>query len=147
MLTRLGFVDWPDFSRDFALWDNFWRQMNRVYGDVRRRGFQADPIRTNLYDAGDDLVVTADVPGMTAEDINVTVQSEVLAISGERQVTAPEGYSVHRQERPTLTFSRSYSLPCPIDPERATAQVKNGVLTVKLAKAAEVRPRQIEVKA
>lgn len=145
MLTRLGFVDWPDFDRDLALLDNFWRQMNRVYGDARRRRFQADPIRTNLYDAGDNFVVTADVPGMTAEDINVTVQSEVLAISGERKVVAPEGYSVHRQERPTLTFSRSYSLPCPIDPERAAATVNNGVLTVTLAKAPEVRPRQIEI--
>jgi hypothetical protein len=63
------------------------------------------------------------------------------------QVKAPEGYSAHRQERPAVRFSRSFALPCRVNPEKATAAVKNGILTVTLEKAADAMPRQIAVKA
>ena len=71
----------------------------------------------------------------------------MLTISGERKVEAPEGYSVHRQERGSVKFSRSFTFPCRIDTEKASATVKDGVLTIKLAKAAEAKPRKITVTA
>jgi len=77
----------------------------------------------------------------------VSLEDGVLSVSGERKVSAPEGHAVHRRERPALRFARSVSLPVKIDAEKVTATVKDGVLTITLAKAPEARPRQITVRA
>ena len=65
---------------------------------------------------------------------------------GERKPDAPQGAFVHRQERAPVKFSRSFALPCKVDPEKSGATLKNGVLTITLAKASEAQPRQIAVK-
>jgi len=101
----------------------------------------------NVLDAGANLVVTADVPGLGDKDLEVTFHDNVLTVSGERKAPAPEGYAVHRRERPELQFARSVALPVKIDVEKTSATVKDGVLTITLAKAPEVRPRQIAVRA
>jgi HSP20 family protein len=100
-----------------------------------------------VYDAGGNLVLEADVPGMTQKDLRLTVNESTLTLEGERKSDAPEGYSVHRQERGALRFSRSFTLPVKTDSERCEATVKDGVLIVKLPKAKEAQPRQIEVRA
>jgi HSP20 family protein len=68
-------------------------------------------------------------------------------MSGERKPDESQGYYVHRQERVPVKFSRSFSLPCKVDPEKSTATLKNGVLTITLPKATSAQPRQITVKA
>ena len=92
-------------------------------------------------------MIKALVPGLSEKEIQISGNQEVLTISGERKVDAPEGYSVHRRERGNVRFSRSFTFPCRLDMERASASVKDGVLTIKLAKAAEAKPRQITVTA
>ena len=72
--------------------------------------------------------------------------SEILGKSVSLLVL-DEGKVNHRRERGSVRFSRSFSLPCPVDPEKASATVKDGILTVRLEKAPEARPRQITVKA
>jgi HSP20 family protein len=150
MFSRFG-----DASGDFALLDEFRRRMDRVWEEMdstwsgtssnaRTPSSSAWP-RLNLYDEGSNLVLKADVPGLSEKDVQVTLNESGLSISGERKVVAPEGYSAHRQERPSFTFSRSLTLPCKVDPEQTQALVKNGVLTVTLAKAPEAQPRQIAV--
>jgi len=62
-------------------------------------------------------------------------------------VRAPEGYSAHRQERPSVNFSRSFTLPCRVNADRTIGSVKDGVLTITLEKAADAMPRQIAIKA
>ena len=89
----------------------------------------------------------ADVPGLSEKDVQVTLNERGLSLSGERKVVAPEGYSAHRQERSHVKFARSLQLPCKVNPDQASASVKNGVLTITLAKAAEAQPRQIAVRA
>ena len=101
----------------------------------------------NLHDAGAALVVQADVPGLAEKDLQISLNQDVLTISGERKVQAPEGYAVDRQERASVKFSRSFTLPTRVDGEKSTAEVKNGVLTVTLAKTPEAQPRQISVRA
>jgi HSP20 family protein len=148
MFSRFGEV-----SRDFALLDEFRRRMDRVWeemdspwsgGAASPRASSAWP-RVNLYDEGSNIVLKADVPGLSEKDVNVTLNESGLSISGERKLTPPEGYSAHRQERASFTFSRSLTLPCKVNPEQTQATVKNGVLTVTLAKAPEAQPRQIAV--
>jgi HSP20 family protein len=70
----------------------------------------------------------------------------VLTVTGERRADAPEGYSVHRQERLPARFSRGFQLPVKVDGAGITAALKDGVLTVTMPKAAESQPRQITVK-
>lgn len=151
MLTRF-----TDFDRSFDFLDDFRRQMDRVLGDLDDRwGYgRPDPTalsdaawpRVNVLDGGAELIVTADVPGLTEKDLDITLHDGVLTLAGERKADAPEGYQVHRRERGALRFKRSFTLPAKVDAERTTATVKDGVLEVKLAKAAEARPRQITVR-
>ncbi|PID38810.1 MAG: hypothetical protein CSB49_03615 [Proteobacteria bacterium] len=147
MLTR-----WSDFDRTFAALDEFRRQMDHVF-DRSRGGIPDTGLTSNggwpyleMRDDGNALVFTAEIPGLAAEDVTLTLSQDVLTIAGERKLEVPEGYKLRRQERGSFKFSRSFSLPCPVDPERTIATAKDGVLNVTLEKAAEAKPRQITVK-
>jgi HSP20 family protein len=147
----LGYT--TDLDRTFRVMDRLRRRMDRMLDDfdqsaesVGLRLSAGNFPRTNIHDTGSAFVLTADLPGLTQADVKLTLTQDVLTLSGERKVDAPEGYSVHRRERLPLRFSRSYSLPARIDPERAAATMKDGVLTITLEKAAEVRPLQISVR-
>jgi len=152
MFSRL-----TDFDRTFDVLDELRRQMDRVWNDYEGAwGITRSPTqaltsanwpRFNVLDAGANLLVMADVPGMTEKDLQVSLEDGVLTVSGEQKAVAPEGYAVHRRERPALRFGRSVALPVKIDAEKVTANVKDGVLTISLAKAPEARPRQITVRA
>jgi HSP20 family protein len=125
------------------------REMNRLYGDSpAERPRKASPTsfpRIGLFDAKERLVLLAEVPGVAEEDLEITVDEGMLTLRGTRRVDIPEGYSVHRQERSETTFARSFALPCKVDAEKAEASLKSGVLTLRLPKAPEVQPRQINV--
>ncbi|MDB4938120.1 MAG: hypothetical protein JWP87_5092 [Labilithrix sp.] len=152
MLSRL-----TDFDRTFDVLDELRRQMDRVWNDydgswgVTRSTTQplstASWPRCNVLDAGANLVVTTEVPGLSEKDLDVSLEDGVLTIAGERKPTELEGYAVHRRERPALRFARSFALPMKVDAEKTSASVKDGILTITLAKAPEARPRQISVKA
>ena len=152
MFSRINELD-----RTFDVLDELRRQMDRVWNDYDGSwGTAGAPTqalsaaswpRFNVLDAGADLIVSADVPGLTEKDLEVTFHDNVLTVSGQRKAPAPEGYAVHRRERPDLQFARSLALPVKIDVEKTGATVKDGVLTITLAKAPEVRPRQIAVRA
>ena len=102
----------------------------------------------NLYDATDRFVVTAELPGVAPEEVDLSITGETLTLRGERR--RPEGIadeSYRRQERPFGTWSRSVTLPDRIDPDAIAAQFAHGILTINLPKAAEARPRPIAVMA
>jgi HSP20 family protein len=150
---------WSNFDRDFgsafAALDRMRRQMDNLFLDFdrpgagRRTGLAEATTwpRTNLYDTGGELVVCAAVPGMSEKDIEINATADVLSISGARAIAAPAGYSIHRQERGAVKFSRSFALPYKVDVEKTSAAVKDGMLTIRLSKSAEAQPRQISVKA
>ena len=155
MLARWN-TDWSELDDVFSAMNQLRAYMDRVFDDTHSghlsdgRGLHwlaGNWPRTNLIDAGSNLVLTAEVPGLSEKDVNLTLNQEVLTISGERKVQAPEGYSAHRQERPAISFSRSFTLPCRVNAERTTASVKDGILTVELEKAADAMPRQIAIQA
>jgi HSP20 family protein len=143
MLSRL-----TDFDRSFDILDELRRQMDRVWELPSAQALsQGSWPRFNVLDAGANLVVTADVPGITEKELTVSLEDGVLTVSGERKAFAPEGYGVHRRERAHQRFARSVALPLKIDAEKTSASVKDGVLTITLAKVPETPPRQIAVKA
>jgi HSP20 family protein len=140
---------WSDLERTFAAMEDFRRRVDRALGGAWDYGYggQGGWPAVNMYDAGNALTVTAEVPGLSEKEIQLTVNQNVLTISGERKSDVPEGYSVHRQERTPYRFSRSFSLPVRVAGDKTSATLKNGILTITLEKAPEAQPRQIAVKA
>jgi HSP20 family protein len=145
---------WRDFDTTFAALNAFRRRMDRLFDDYNE-AVREDPgllaggtwPQMSVADGGDELLLNAEVPGLSEGDVQITLDRNVLTLAGVRRVSAPEGYSAHRQERGSYSFNRSLSLPCEVDPEKARATVKDGILTVSLAKAEAAKPRQITVKA
>jgi HSP20 family protein len=138
-----------DFERTFTAVDELRRRMERVLGDVDADALATDTQwpRTNVYDSGQALVLTAEVPGLRDKDIDVSLNQEVLTLSGQRKVETPQGFAVHRQERRPARFSRTFTLPCKVQSEGLSAELHDGILTVRLPKAPEAQPRKIAVKA
>jgi HSP20 family protein len=145
-----------DFDRTFANMDQLRRRLDRLFDDFEagpRRGRSAERLWTGRFprltfaDKATSLVLEADLPGLAEKDVQLSIHQDVLTMSGERKQDVPQGWYVHRQERVPVKFSRSFALPCKVDPERSTAALKNGVLTITLPKAVEAQPRQITVKA
>ena len=101
----------------------------------------------NLYESEDAYVLTAEIPGIGPEDLEISLEGSTVTLRGERKVASEEGASVHRSERPAGAFRRAIDLPVPIDGEKVEAKHRHGVLTLRLPKAPEHRPRQISVKA
>ena len=101
--------------------------------------------KANLHDLGDSFEMSAEVPGIKKEDLGVKIQGNYLEVSGKRAIAAPEGYKTHRSERQDMTFTRSFTLPADIDPEKAAAKLENGILTLTLPKAATAKARQITI--
>lgn len=142
---------WMDLSDPYRAFDTMRRRMDQVFreydeGAGGRARTLAYP-RADLRDTKDGFVLTAEVPGLTDKDINISATGDSLTIQGERKAAAPEGYAVHRQERGQLRFARSFAMPARIDVEKVTATVKHGVLTVTLPKHPESQPKSITVKA
>ncbi|MCA9506303.1 MAG: Hsp20/alpha crystallin family protein [Myxococcales bacterium] len=101
----------------------------------------------NLYEEGDAYVLTAELPGVAPDAIDVSIEGSTITLSGERKIeyAAGEATAVHRRERQSGTFRRAFELPREIDLDGAKASHKNGVLTLRLPKAAKARPRQVTI--
>jgi len=101
----------------------------------------------DIFQTGDhELVLKAELPDMTRDDIDITVENFVLTIKGEKKaVSEVKDDQYHHIERRYGTFSRSFSLPQTVDSNRVSAEYKNGVLTVRLPLREEARPRTIKV--
>lgn len=132
-----------------------WREMNRLqeemnrlfegYGNVRRTAPSYPAM--NVWTSQDGLTVTAEVPGVSAEDIDISVVGETLTLSGVRRPDdLNESARYHRQERGYGKFTRTLQLPFPIKVDNIEATFRNGVLNINLPRAEEDKPRKIAVK-
>jgi HSP20 family protein len=102
----------------------------------------------NVFSDKDGFTVRTEVPGIKAEDISLDVEPGRLSLSGERKFESHDndgGY--HRRERRGGRFSRTLRLPPDLDTHDATAELRDGILTVRIPKTAGAKPRHIEVKA
>ena len=114
-----------------------------------------DPIMTpgswvppvDVFQNGDqELVLKAELPDMTREDIDVTLDNGTLTVRGEKKLSSDvKEEQFHRIERRYGAFSRSFSLPQTVDPNKVSADYKQGVLTVRLPLREEAKPRSIKV--
>jgi len=114
-------------------WEPFWREA-RLF-----------PL-LNVVEAQDSFVVTAEIPGMKSEDLDIKVEGDTLTLKGERKpYDAGPDASYHRRERASGTFQRSLTLPRMVDPEKVKATYKEGVLTITLHKEPASGPKQITI--
>lgn len=101
----------------------------------------------NVYDDGESFIVRAEVPGVSAADIDVSVVKNTLTIKGKRDIEAADANaSYHRRERNSGEFRRAFTLPEAVDGSKTIATTKDGVLEILLPRAEESKLRRIEVK-
>ena len=142
---------WPRWGwGGFDDLDRIKRQMDRVFGDLVGR-YTGEPRAgvfplTNITEGKNNYYVRAELPGVSAEDLDITITGDSLAISGERKITAEKDAKYHRREREAGKFSRMISLPGQVDSSKVEASCSDGILTVILPKAESAKPRQISVK-
>jgi len=107
------------------------------------------PIAVDMYEADDDkVVIKAALPGMEAEDVDISITGNTLTVKGEFQAEEEgERGSVYFQERRYGKFQRSITLPGDIDADAVDAEFEDGILTMTLPKTEEAKPKQIPVKA
>jgi HSP20 family protein len=101
----------------------------------------------NVFADQESIIVRAEVPGIKAEELNLDIEPGRLALSGERKFAAHENGGYHRRERRGGVFSRTLRLPPDLDTHAATAELRDGILTIRVPKTQAARPRHIEVKA
>jgi HSP20 family protein len=101
----------------------------------------------DIFQTGEhELVLKAEVPDLSREDIDINIENFVLTIKGEKKAsTDVKDEQYHHVERRYGSFSRSFKLPQTVDPNKVSAEYKNGVLTVKLPLREEAKPRSIKV--
>jgi HSP20 family protein len=139
-----------DPFREFAVLQD---RMNRLFGDqylhrdddVSSHGTWVPPV--DIYETENhDLVLKAELPDMSREDIELTVENNTLTVKGTRKLPAGVKEDQYRRvERNYGSFSRSFTLPTTVDATKVGAEFKNGVLTVRLPFREEAKPRTINV--
>ena len=129
--------------------DHLQSEMNRlfqVYYPNRLRSAPAYP-SLNVWTNEESLNVTAEVPGVRPEDIDISVVGDTLTLSGTRKPEElDDNARYHRQERGYGEFTRTLQLPFPVDVEKVEATFRNGVLLVAMPRSEEDKPRKITVK-
>ena len=99
----------------------------------------------DVAETQDRIVVRAEVPGMKQEDIAIEFENGLLTIRGDRKLEKNEGVTWHRVERIYGNFSRSFTLPRSVDPEKITASYREGILEVEVPKREEAKPKHIKI--
>jgi HSP20 family protein len=123
------------------------RMMDRSYLDPFWSG-TVGTLPMDIYQTDDEIVVKASAPGLTADDLEISITGETLTIRGELKAEElDEGARYHLRERRIESFSRSISLPTMVQAEKAKAEFENGILTLTLPKAEAVKPKMISIKA
>lgn len=130
-------------------------EINRIFSEALGAGRERQPEvasaaawspRLDMAETDEGFVVYVDLPGVTQDQIELTVQDNSLIIKGAKTGREPqEGETVHRAERSRGEFYRSLPLPAAADPARISASLRDGVLEVRIAKAEQAMPRRIEI--
>jgi HSP20 family protein len=149
----MAIMRYPFRSPTYTAWRDFDEvtdRLARFFGDVNDRrgsgGIWAPPV--SVAETGDELIFTAELPGLSENDVSIDIENDVLTISGEKTEERTEGEeerNYHVWERSYGSFRRSFTLPRAVNTADASAEFENGVLEIRLPKAAEAKGRRIEI--
>lgn len=137
---------WEPFRDMLSLRADMDRLFSSLFGGIHeeREGLWA-PI-VDIEEDNDNITVKAEIPGMNKDDIKVSVQSNILTITGERkQESETKNKTFHRVERSYGRFSRMITLPTDVDSDKVKANYKDGILSITLPKPETVKPKQVDV--
>ena len=132
-------------SRDLA---GIQDEVNQLFDGFFTRGAVAGSFAppVDVFETAEEYVLRADLPGVSQKDVKVSLMGDTLTLRGERkQEETTKNGGVHRVERIHGTFERSFTLTKPVRADQVKAQVKDGVLEIRVPKADEARLREIEV--
>jgi len=136
---RLGFDPFVELRR-------MQTEMSRLFS-----GFGATTARDfppiNIWLGENSVVVTAELPGVTREDVTISLQEDVLTLEGKREPKVQENVNWQRRERAYGTFSRAVQLPFRVDADKVRARFNNGILEIELQRLEADRPKKIEIRA
>ncbi len=139
-----------DPLRDFSeiqtemnrLFDSFFGRPSHVTGGIERVWAPA----VDMYETKDELVVTADLPGLNEKEIHLSITADMLALRGERQWNQQvKQDSYYRGERWFGKFERTLPLPVPVQADKVKASYRDGVLTISLPKTEDIKPKEIRI--
>jgi HSP20 family protein len=141
---------WDPFRELSSIQNELNRLFGRTFGveggDEMRAAAWMPPV--DVSETQDRFVITAEIPGMRPEDVDISVENSVLRIQGERRFYQERNEDdFHRIERRFGSFARSITLPSTADPEGIRASFDAGILTIEVPKKEEAKPKKIEVKA
>lgn len=141
-----------DPSFDLVSWDPWGemrrlkREMSQLFRNYMPGSAQREFPPVNVWADAENIVVTAEIPGIDPKAIDISVLEDSLTIKGSRTADeVKEGKQYHRNERPLGDFARTLRLPYHVDTEKVQAHCDKGVLRATLPRAAEDKPKRIEI--
>ena len=145
----MAIVRWRPLGNIF----NIQKEMNRLFDEFLTTPPESRDLTEGAWSPSVDIsegehevVVTAELPGGSQEDVKVSVQNNVLTLSGEKkQEKETKEKNFHRIERSCGSFRRSFAIPVEVDAAKIKAAYKNGLLKVTLPKAEVSKPKQIDI--
>jgi len=141
-------IRWEPFREMLTLREMMDRMIDEVFERPFGVTFAGQVPAIDMYQTDSEVVVKAALPGVKADDVQISVTGDVLTIKGEiKQEEEQKGRSYHIREHRWGAFERSIVLPTAVVADKAKAEFENGILTITLPKAEEVRPKTITVKA
>ena len=127
--------------------DNFRREVSALLNGGPRWGNDwAEGPTFNVYSGDHAVLLTAELPGFDASAFDISVQNDTVTVRGKRAEETAENVRYHLRERSAVEFEKSFRLPFPVDADKTEAAYEKGVLTVKLHRPEEQKPRKIGVR-
>jgi len=126
-------------------------EMDRLFGSVGRpTSFRSVPRGTfpaiNIYDQDDAVILTAEIPGVSKDDLELSVLGKSVTLKGQRRAENAPNVTYYRNERPTGPFERTLTLPDSVKADSAKADYRDGILHVRIEKARPEKARRITIK-
>jgi len=132
----------------FSEMERLRREMNSLFSNYGSTPGSSTYPLMNVYDDKDNILVTAELPGLTKEQVNITFSDGILTVSGKQQHLAKtKGMTVVRKERSEGDFEKTLRIPTKIKQDAIKASFSNGILSVTMPKAEEVKPKTIAIEA
>ena len=122
------------------------RSVDTPNGETNRRTMAFTPA-VDIFENEESTTIVADMPGVASEDVDVTLERQILTLRGKVKPYAPEGYRPLSTEYRVGDYVRTFSLSDEIDQAKINAEFKNGVLRLELPRSPEAKPKKIAVKA
>lgn len=123
--------------------------MDRLFEDsfISSRGIGTRGVAANLFETPEGFTLQIPMPGVNADDVEITVQQDTLSLKWQTKVEVPQGATVHWNGIQSGQFQQTFTLPAPINAERVEAHYAEGILTLTLPKAEHAKARTVKVNA